>query len=169
MNHLLRNIKIAFLGGLALFIMPQMSLAKDHIVYIVSDYDQMRMVFEPKILKINLGDKVTWINEADEIHNMMTYPDGYPAGGQGFTSPYLEKKNDQWSHIFNQAQGVYEYHCIPHIMMGMRGKILVGDHHKNTKMNQPNAQEIKVYRDEILKFFDEEDLKDMPPNVSKQF
>ena len=62
--------------------MPSVVSAKEHIIRVISDYENMRMEFSPKNLKIELGDTVTWVNEVDRSHNMMTYPDGYPMGAK---------------------------------------------------------------------------------------
>ena len=43
---------------------------KEHIVRVVSDYDNLRMSFKPKTLFIKPGDTVTWVNEAAEDHNI---------------------------------------------------------------------------------------------------
>ena len=152
-------------GLSVLMISVNSAQAEEHIVKVISDYDKMRMVFEPQNLQVAVGDTVTWVNEADEDHNMLTYPDGYPLGSKAFSSPYLEKAGDKWSYTF-EDEGIFEYHCLPHIMMGMRGKILVGDISKNLAMNIPNYEEAKAYRDAMLDFFDEEDFEHMPDYVA---
>lgn len=47
---------------------------------IVSDSETLRTVFEPDLPHIEPDDRVTWINEADEEHNVVTFRDGYPCG-----------------------------------------------------------------------------------------
>ncbi|MBN8531306.1 MAG: hypothetical protein J0L97_05535 [Alphaproteobacteria bacterium] len=141
--------------------------AKEHFIQVVSDYKNMRMVFEPPSLSIKKGDKVTWVNQADESHNMVTYPDGFPKGAQGFVSPYLEKKGEKWSHTFTN-EGTYQYHCIPHVMMGMRGTVTVEKPTPPGGFHKPTVAESKTYRDMMLKFFDEEDFKHMPAYVSER-
>lgn len=131
--------------------------AKEHIVQVISDYDKMRMAFEPQMLTIMPGDSVKWVNQKPETHNMITYPDGYPEGAQAFSSPFLEKANDTWSHTFTKS-GTYEYHCIPHLMMGMRGKIIVGKPTEDGKFHNPTPAERTAYRKKLLEFFDEETI-----------
>lgn len=152
--------------SLAVFLSSTLtSHAEEHIVHVISDYDEMRMTFEPKNLQIKKGDTVTWVNDVEEDHNMLTYPDGYPLGSKGFSSPYLEKAGDKWSYTFDD-EGIFEYHCLPHIMMGMRGRILVGNIANNLAMNIPSYEESKSYRDAMLEFFDEDDFDHMPEYVS---
>ena len=158
--------KSIFFAGLCTLFFSSNVFAEEHVIRVVSDYDKMEMTFKPKNLRIKPGDTVTWVNEADESHNMMTYPDGYPKGGEGFASPYLEKAGDKWSHTFDKAEGVYEYHCVPHIMMGMRGKVTVGEKLDKIVMHEPSLTEVKAYRDTLLEFFDEEDFEHMPEYVS---
>lgn len=153
--------------SLALVFSAFTASAETHTVQVVSDYDNMRMVFDPQEVTIKKGDTVTWVNLADEDHNMVTYPDGYPKGAKGFTSPFLKKKDEKWSHTF-AASGTYEYHCIPHIMMGMRGKVIVDKPSQKAEMNIPTAEERKTYRDQLLTFFDEDDFDIMPDYVSER-
>lgn len=132
--------------------------AAEHIVRIVSDYENLRMIFEPKILIIQPGDTVSWVNEADEEHNVISYPDGYPRGAIPIQSPILTKAGERFSHMFSET-GTYEYHCIPHLPMGMHGVIIVGQPSKNDEFHEPSTQEIRNYRDLIREWFDEEDLE----------
>lgn len=140
---------------------PAMSSAREYTVRVVSDYENLHMKFEPNILAIRPGDTVIWVNEADEIHNMVTYPDGYPQGAEGFNSPFLEEAGQTWSHTFSD-EGTYEYHCVPHIMMGMRGRVIVGTATTPDHMNKPSAGEVKIYRDRLLEYFDTSDIEKMP-------
>jgi plastocyanin len=82
---------------------------KTHIVKVVSDYVNLRMSFKPKTLLIQPGDTVTWVNEAAEDHNIVSYPDGFPKGAKPFSGPFLKKSGEKWSHTFT-AKGTYEYH-----------------------------------------------------------
>ena len=164
----LKNSKITALFSALLMgaFMTSTVQAAEHVVKIVSDYDNMRMVFEPQNIKIQPGDTVVWVNEADESHNMMTYPDGYPKGGKAFKSPFLDKAGQTWSQTF-EKEGVFEYHCIPHVMMGMRGKVIVGDDAIMKDSNIPTPEERAEYRNEMLEFFDEDDFEYMPDYVAE--
>ncbi len=73
----------------------QPAMTAEHIVQVVSDYDNLRMYFKPKLLTIAFGDTVTWVNQVNEFQNMLTFPDGYPKGAQAFVSDNLTKKNQK--------------------------------------------------------------------------
>ena len=66
-----------------------------HTIKVVSDYDNLRMIFEPKRLDIKPGDTVTWENMAEEEHNVFSYPDGFPKGGKPMQSLYMEKEGEK--------------------------------------------------------------------------
>lgn len=155
--------KSIFIIGAGLCLAGQ-AYAAEHIVEVVTDYDNMRMYFQPKTLIIQPGDTVTWVNKFDEDHNMVTYPDGYPRDAKGFQSPYLSKAGDKWSHTFT-VTGTYEYHCIPHVFMGMHGTIVAGRISDPDDYHLPTPEEMIAYRTELLRFFDEEDFEYAPHYV----
>lgn len=133
-------------------------MAADHIVKIVSDYENLRMVFEPKYLNIEPGDQVTWVNQADEEHNVMTFPDGFPEGASAFQSQIMTKAGESFSHRF-EVSGTYEYHCLPHLPMGMHGLIIVGQPSEHDEFHKPTTAEIESYRKLMLEWFDEDDTE----------
>ena len=134
---------------------------KTHIVKVVSDYENLRMYFSPKMLLIQPGDTVTWVNQADEDHNIVTYPDGYPKGAEAFASPFLHKKNQSWSYTF-RVKGTYEYHCVPHLPMGMHGSIVVARPSPAEEFHVPSSAEVKRYRTRLEEFYGEEEFKYKP-------
>lgn len=142
----------------AVFSQSEGGEAKEHVVRIVSDYENLRMAFEPKYLEIGPGDDVTWVNEADEEHNVITFPDGFPNGAQSFRSPIMTRADQRWSHRFTVA-GTYEYHCIPHLPMGMHGVIIVEHISKNNDFHKPSSAEVKAYRDLLMRWFDEDEFE----------
>lgn len=152
------SMPLLFLGTFVLLGAAPLS-AKEHIVRIVSNQDNMQMSFDPKTLHIDRGDTVIWVNEENEEHNMATYPDGFPEGAQGFVSPYLTKKDEKWSHKFT-AEGTYEYHCVPHLLLGMHGSVTVAKPSRASEFHKPTKDEIKQYRDRILEYHD--DFKYIP-------
>ena len=91
---------------------------KEHIVHVVSDYDNLRMYFKPKMLHVEPGNTVTWINEVEEDHNVVSYPDGYPKGAKPMNSPFLHKAGERWSFTFpvQDAEGT------PRHTQGRRGE-----------------------------------------------
>ena len=131
---------------------------KEHIVQVVSDYDNLRIYYKPKLVVIQPGDTVTWVNQAEEDHNIVSYPDGFPKGATRIESPYLKKKNERWSHTFKSV-GTFEYHCIPHLPMGMHGTVIVGRHSKAEEFHEPTAKEMQAYHARLREFYDEEEFK----------
>ena len=127
---------------------------KEHIVKIVSDYDNLRMYFKPKRLTIEPGDTVTWVNEAAEEHNIVSYPDGFPEGAGPLSSPYMRKKDERWSFTFS-VKGSYGYHCIPHTPLGMRGLVAVSRPSAEEEFHITSMREMKIYNRLLREFFDE--------------
>ena len=130
---------------------------KEHVIKIVSDYDNLRMYFDPKYLTIKPGDTVTWVNLAEEEHNMLTFPDGHPRGGAGFQSPLLKNKDERWSQTLPVA-GTYEYHCLPHLPMGMHGVVIAGSPSRSSEFHVPTAAEVARYRRQMHEYFDEDEV-----------
>lgn len=128
-----------------------------HIVKIISDYDNLRMYFSPKTITVKPGDTVVWVNEAEEEHNIASYPDGFPKGAAPINSHYLKKKDEKWSYTFSK-EGTYEYHCIPHLPMGMRGKVVVGRPSADNEFHVPTPAQLATYRKRLEKFYDNEEF-----------
>ena len=139
----------------------------EHIVKVVSDYENLRMAFKPKIIVIQPGDTVTWINEANEDHNIVSYPDGFPKGAKAVSSPYLKKKGEKWSHTFHR-KGTYEYHCIPHLPMGMHGTVIVSHPSTAEEFHVPSIDEMKAYSKRLREFFNDEEFKYKPRHQRTQ-
>jgi len=127
----------------------------NHVINVMSDEAAGRMYFEPKVLVINPGDTVTWVNRGDEEHDIITFPDGYPEGAEAFQSPLFKHAGEQWSHVFTTA-GTYEYHCLPHLPMGMHGMIIVGRPSEQAEFHVPSAAEVAAYRHQMLEWFDDD-------------
>ncbi len=144
------------LGGCAVF----EAEPKQHVVRIKTDLDNLRMSFQPKILVVQPGDTVTWVNEIEMDHNVMTYPDGFPKGAEGFESPYLTQAGETWTHTFS-VEGTYEYHCLPHLIMGMHATVIVGEATAEGGFHVPSKAEVIAYRDRLFEYFDEGDAEDL--------
>ncbi len=84
-----------------------------------------KMVFEPILLKINKGDKVTFI-PVDKGHMSQTISKGIPLGAAEFES----KVNEEYTQTFN-TPGVHAIKCNPHFTMGMVAMVVVGDNPEN--------------------------------------
>ena len=95
------------------------------------------MVFEPAVLKINVGDTVTF-KSVDAAHNSASIPGMIPAGA----SPWNGKLSQDITVSFDVA-GIYGYQCTPHSMMAMVGVIEVGNDKSNMNEVKSTAQTFK--------------------------
>lgn len=101
---------------------PAVALANKgaHVVKMLNSGQSGAMVFEPAVLKISIGDTVTFV-PADGGHNSASVPGLIPSGGVSWEGDL----NEQVEVTFNK-EGVYVYQCDPHVMMAMVGVISVG-------------------------------------------
>ena len=96
------------------------------------------MVFEPAVLKINIGDTVTFV-ATDAAHNSASIP--------GMLPPNATAWNGQLSRDISvtfDIPGVYGYQCTPHAMMAMVGIIQVGDDLSNLQSVKNSASQFKT-------------------------
>ncbi len=79
------------------------------------------IVFTPDELTIATGDTVEWRN-IEGVHNVNGTQEAYPDNPEYFGN----ETGSDWTfiHVFNTA-GEYDYHCDPHVNLGMTGKITV--------------------------------------------
>ncbi len=99
-----------------------------HMMGLASDF-----VFMPKELKIKAGTKVRFINK-EGVHTATAYADKIPAGATAFDTGVLTvayaagaectAANGCYEVEFTVA-GTYEYKCVPHEALGMKGVIVV--------------------------------------------
>ena len=78
--------------------------------------------FEPYFVKIDLGDTVTWINNDDAIHVVIS--GNANDGSDGFFGSGSLKTNEAFSFTFDK-EGNYEYFCTIHPWMN--GFVVVGN------------------------------------------
>lgn len=86
-----------------------------------ADDAQHTNVFAPDILRVQVGDTVTFI-PSDDGHNTASKRGMLPEGAAPWNSPM----DEEFSVTFT-VEGVYGYVCLPHYEMGMVGLIVVGD------------------------------------------
>lgn len=78
-------------------------------------------VFEPAILRVDVGDCVTFI-PTDAGHNTASKRGMIPEGAEAWNGAVDERLT-----LDLTVPGLYGYICLPHYEMGMVGLIVVGD------------------------------------------
>ena len=112
-------------------------VSADHEVKMLNQGPTGVMVFEPAVLKINIGDTVTF-KSVDAAHNSASIPGMIPAGA----SPWNGQLSQDLTVSFDVA-GIYGYQCTPHSMMAMVGVIKVGNDQSNMDEVKSAAQTFK--------------------------
>lgn len=81
--------------------------------------DKGQLAFEPKVLKIKVGDTVKWVNNKAYPHNVVF------EGHKDISHTKLMQKPKQVVETTFSEAGTYSYYCTPHRGAGMVGKIVV--------------------------------------------
>tara|TARA_B100000614_G_scaffold228195_1_gene219810 strand:- start:90 stop:542 length:453 start_codon:yes stop_codon:yes gene_type:complete len=119
-------------------LMMQLDLhSANHVVKMLNQGSGGVMVFEPAVLKIAVGDSVTF-ESTDAAHNSASLPGMIPENAVSW--------NGQLSRditVTLTEPGVYAYQCTPHSMMAMVGVIQVGDDSSNLPTVKNEAQNVK--------------------------
>ena len=95
------------------------------------------MVFEPAVLKINIGDSVTF-ESTDAAHNSASIPGMIPSSASSWNGGLSQNIT-----VMFDVAGIYGYQCTPHSMMAMVGVIQVGDDKSNLDSAKAVAQQFK--------------------------
>ena len=96
------------------------------------DADGNKMVYSQELVKIEVGDTVTWV-PSSKGHNV-----------EMISSPNKMKfksKNGKEAKITFDTPGIYYYLCTPHKGMGMIGLVVVG----NDMSNLDDVKKAKAY------------------------
>ena len=112
-------------------------VSANHEVKMLNQGPSGVMIFEPAVLKINIGDTVTF-KSVDAAHNSASIPGMIPAGA----SPWNGQLSQDLTISFDVA-GIYGYQCTPHSMMAMVGVIEVGNDQSNMNEVKSAAQTFK--------------------------
>ena len=119
-------------------LMMQLDLqSANHVVKMLNQGSGGVMVFEPAVLKIAVGDSVTF-ESTDAAHNSASLPGMIPENAVSW--------NGQLSRditVTLTQPGIYAYQCTPHSMMAMVGVIQVGDDASNLETVKTKAQMVK--------------------------
>ena len=96
------------------------------------------MVFEPSLLKINVGDTVTF-KATDAAHNSASIPGMIPNGASSWNGDLSRDIS-----VTFDVPGVYGYQCTPHAMMAMVGVIQVDNNIENLDVVKIAASSFKT-------------------------
>ena len=94
------------------------SYAAEYEVKMLNANEEGNMVFEPSVLKVDVGDTVTFI-PSDPVHDSISVLT--PPGGNSWHG-----KRDQKISVTINKEGIYIYKCAPHYYYGMVGVIHAG-------------------------------------------
>jgi plastocyanin len=94
--------------------------------------------FDPSDLTIKAGDVVNFHNKSGGPHNVSFWPDSIPSGAADklkaampdqmapLEGPLLTEPDAVYKVSFADApKGDYKFYCLPHLALGMKGKITV--------------------------------------------
>jgi plastocyanin len=108
-----------------------------HVVKMLQD-DQGNYKYDPANLTIKAGDGVKFVMVSGGTHNVAFDPANVPVNAKGqltanmtgqiseLSGPMLMTPNEEYVLSFgNIPAGKYEFHCTPHLAMGMKGTITV--------------------------------------------
>jgi plastocyanin len=109
---------------------------KTHDVNMVLDGSKYK--YDPDNLTIQSGDVVRYHNKSGGPHNVSFWPDSIPSGAADvlkknmpdqmapLEGPLLTEPNAVYQVSYAGApKGVYKYYCLPHLALGMKGKVTV--------------------------------------------
>ena len=121
---MISKLKIT-LALLVTFFITTSAYSASHIIEMLNKSGNEMMVYSKKIIKVNIGDTVTW-KATTKGHNVEFIRNGTPEGVDKFKS----KMNVDVDYKF-EVPGIYAYWCTPHKAMGMIGFVVVGDDKSN--------------------------------------
>jgi plastocyanin len=109
---------------------------KTHDVNMVLDGSKYK--YDPDNLTIKSGDVIRFHNKSGGPHNVSFWPDSIPGGAADvlkknmpdqmapLEGPLLTEPDKTYEVSFAGApKGVYKLYCLPHLALGMRGKVTV--------------------------------------------
>ena len=77
--------------------------------------------FDPPAVRVTPGTEVTWRwTGKGGVHNVVSEGDGPLDSGDP-----VEAEGTEYTHTFEEM-GVYNYYCVPHESLGMKGSVVVG-------------------------------------------
>ncbi len=95
--------------------------AADHQVKMLNSGEKGRMVFEPDLIRAEVGDTVTFL-PTDPGHNAASIDGMLPEGAESFRGGINKEVK-----VTISQEGVYGVKCTPHYGMGMVALIVAGE------------------------------------------
>ena len=133
-------MKIKLLLGFIAAVSASSAFAAEHTVAMKNvGADGGIMVFEPAVLRVNVGDTVHF-EPTDPAHNSESVPGLTPAGSVTWKGTMNEKIS-----VTLDKEGVYVYQCTPHLPLAMVGVIVAGE--------PTNMEQIRANADSLTKKF----------------
>ena len=115
-----------FIFIIAGILFSNLSFAENTTIEMLNKLDKRNMVFSKEIVRIKLGDTVSW-KAIDKGHNVeFIMKGGVPEGIEKFKS----KVGKDAEYTFS-IPGIYAYWCSPHKTMGMIGFVIVDNDFSN--------------------------------------
>ena len=121
----------------ALAFMTSFAFSEDFEVNMLNQGADGVMVFEPSVLKISVGDTVTF-KPTNPGHNSASIAGMIPTGADSWDGGMSQEVTVTFT-----EEGTYVYQCTPHLMMAMVGVIAVGDASVNLSAVKGAASEKK--------------------------
>ena len=115
-----------FIFIIAGILFSNLSFAENTTIEMLNKLDKRNMGFSKEIVRIKLGDTVSW-KATDKGHNVeLIMKGGVPEGIEKFKS----KVGKDAEYTFS-IPGIYAYWCSPHKTMGMIGFVIVDNDFSN--------------------------------------
>lgn len=121
----------------ALTVITSCAFGEDFEVTMLNQGTDGVMVFEPSVLKISVGDTVTF-KPTNPGHNSASIAGMIPTGAESWDGGMSQEVTVTFT-----EEGTYVYQCTPHLMMAMVGVIAVGDASVNLSQVKDAANEKK--------------------------
>ena len=115
------KMNLTFITFATLTVMTSYAFSEDFEVNMLNQGADGVMVFEPSVLKISVGDTVTF-KPTNPGHNSASIAGMIPTGANSWDGGMSQELKVTFT-----EEGTYVYQCTPHLMMAMVGVIAVGD------------------------------------------
>ncbi len=114
-------MKLKLFAGVAFACLAVGASAADIKVEMKNVGAEGAMVFEPAVVKAEVGDTITFV-PTDMGHNSELVPGLAPAGAVSWKGGMGQPVS-----VTLDKEGVYVYQCMPHVVMAMVGVIVAGE------------------------------------------